>query len=172
MCFKRNTLVYYNKSSSSSVQWRSMLAEVCVCTCFFLCVVVCSVSVAVSQTFCVTHWRWSIYIGRFSLVNSFFFISASCTTILFFPSWVFIYCECIFRSLFFFFEGFVHRKMKERKACNDVAQPTQHCAVVSTPSHTLFVRILPCCDVLALVIVFYSCRHELNCETGSLSSLL
>lgn len=101
--------------------------------CCFLCVCGCY-----SQTFCVTHWWWSIYIGRFLL---WIFISASCTMHFFFLMGVVCLCEHIF--FFIFLKGFVHREMKERKACNEVAQPTQHCAVVSTPSHTLLFAYCP-----------------------------
>lgn len=125
--------MYYNKSSSSSDQWRSMLAEICVCTCFFFVLLFVLCLWLLVKTFCVTHWRWSKYIGLFSLVNFFLFRHR--------VPHCFPLCGCSFivsaYPIFFFFKVFVHRKMKERKACNDFAQPTQHCAVVSTPSHTL-----------------------------------
>lgn len=140
---------------------------------FFLCVVVCSVSVAVSQTFCVTHWRWSIYIGRFSLVNSFFFYFGVVYHDIVFP---FVGVHLLWVHLSFSFFIFskdlcIARWKKEKRATMSPSLRSIVRSWARLVTH-FFVRILPCCDVLALVIVFYSCHHELNCETGSLSSLL
>uniref|UniRef100_A0A6M2DCR1 Secreted protein n=1 Tax=Rhipicephalus microplus TaxID=6941 RepID=A0A6M2DCR1_RHIMP len=65
---------------------------------FFFCVVVCSVSVAVSQNF-LRDTLTMEYIHRAVFSCEFLFILASRTT-LFFPLWAFIYCEYI--SPFFF----------------------------------------------------------------------
>lgn len=79
------------------------------------------------------------YIHRaVSLVNFYFSVMYHA---FFFLMGVVCLCEHIF--FFIFLKGFVHREMKERKACNEVAQPTQHCAVVSTPSHTLLFAYCP-----------------------------
>lgn len=83
----------HHRLISDEVCWRKSVSVH-----VFFCVVVCSVSVAVSQNF-LRDTLTMEYIHRAVFSCEFLFISAS-RTILFFPLWVFIYCECI--SLFFF----------------------------------------------------------------------
>lgn len=112
------------------------------------------------------------YIHRaVSLVNFYFSVMYHA---FFFLMGVVCLCEqFVYVSTFFFhFLKRICASRNERKKSVQRGRPAYAalCGREHAQSHT-FVRILPCCDVLALVIVFY-CHCELNCEGGSSSSLL